>query len=253
MKLTNQKRCFPDPSSLSDWSYVIVYRQKVKIISNSRFSVTFCLSGSLFEQTVALLIMEKEAEDDMSKGNFNKAREKFEMLLQQDKSKTKFWLLGKADCLACEGRLHESLPVYCEAFKYGKVNPDRLHRFVKALSKLIEKDSYATEQQTPVEDSNGLQCGVCTGLLYDPVTLPCGHSFCRLCLKKQESEKCVFCGNQFSYSRLKTNVILQHVLEKSFKVELEATRLRLQGNQLHRKKNSLEAIEKYEEAEKLSK
>lgn len=225
----------------------------MKITSNSRFSVTFGLSGSLFEQTVALLIMEKEAEDDMSKGNFNKAREKFEMLLQQDKSKTKFWLLGKADCLACEGRLHESLPVYCEAFKYGKVNPDRLHRFVKALSKLIEKDSHATEQQTPVEDSNGLQCGVCTGLLYDPVTLPCGHSFCRLCLKKQESEKCVCCGNQFSYSRLKTNVILQHVLEKSFKVELEATRLRLQGNQLHRKKNSLEAIEKYEEAEKLSK
>ena len=225
----------------------------MKIISNSRFSVTFCLSGSLFEQTVALLIMEKEAEDDMSKGNFNKAREKFEMLLQQDKSKTKFWLLGKADCLASEERLHESLPVYCEAFKYGKVNPDRLHRFVKALSKLIEKDSYATEQQTPVEDSNGLQCGVCTGLLYDPVTLPCGHSFCRLCLKKQESEKCVCCGNQFSYSRLKTNVTLQQVLEKSFKVELEATRLRLQGNQLHRKKNSLEAIEKYEEAEKLSK
>ncbi|XP_068718410.1 LON peptidase N-terminal domain and RING finger protein 3-like isoform X1 [Montipora capricornis] len=195
--------------------------------------------------------MEWEAEDEMTKGNFSKAREKFDMLLKRDKSKVKLCLLGKADCLALEGHLSESLPLYSEAFQCGKVHPDRLLRFVNALSKLIVYEGDSSEQ--PREDNSGLQCRVCTGILYDPVTISCGHSFCKLCLEKQESKSCERCKCPFSHSPKKTNVILQNVLEKSFDKEMEATRLRLEGNQLHRKKKSVEAIEKYREAEKLSK
>ena len=197
--------------------------------------------------------MDWEVEEEMKKGNFSKAREMFEILLQKDKSKQKFCLLGKADCLALEGRLSESLPVYCQAFKCGKVQPDRLLRFITALTKVITSQTDKSERQTSDRDNNGLQCGICTGILYDPITVPCGHSFCKLCLEKQESEKCEHCDDLFSHGPFKTNVVLQHVLEKSFEKELEATRLRLEGNQLHRKKQSFHAIEKYKEAENLSK
>lgn len=195
--------------------------------------------------------MEWDADEEMRKGNFHKAREMFERLLGKDKSKEKYCLLGKADCLALEGRLSDSLPVYCEALKRGKVQPDRLLRFISALTRVITSENDCL----PIsgEDNGFLYCGICSGVLYEPITVPCGHSFCKLCLEKQEAKKCEQCDNPFSYgTSFKSNVILQDVLEKSFQKELEATRLRLEGNQLHRRKQSLQAIEKYKEAEKLS-
>ena len=200
--------------------------------------------------------MEWEADEQMKQGNFSKAREMFESLLRKDicKSKEKFYLLGMADCLALEGRLFDSLPVYCEAFKRGKIQPKYLLRFISGLTRLITvKSDCCVGRSTSDEDNAILQCGICTGILCDPITVSCGHSFCKVCLEKQEVKKCEHCDKPFSYFAFKTNVILQDVLEKSFERELEATRLRLEGNLLHRRKQSLQAIEKYREAEKLSK
>lgn len=187
----------------------------------------------------------------MKKGNFGRAREMFDSLLRKDKNKVQN-LLGKADCFALEGRLIDSLPVYCEAFKSGKVKPDRLFQLVKGLTQAIdiERDRSSSGNDNDVDV---LQCGICSGILCDPVTVPCGHTFCKLCLEKQETKKCEQCDEPFTFASLKANVILQDILEKSFDKELQAVRLRLEGNILYRKKQSLEAIEKYLEAENLSK
>lgn len=196
--------------------------------------------------------MEWDAEAEMKKGNFPKAREMFESLLgkRSCKSKEKSYLLGKADTLALEGRLSDALPVYCEAFKRGTIQPDRLLRFITGLIKVItiENNSFFDNEDTTI-----LQCGICTGVLYEPVTVSCGHSFCKLCLEKQEAKKCSHCDKPFSSGAFRINVILQDILEKSFQGVLEATRLRFEGNQLHKRKQSLQAIDKYKEAEKLSK
>ncbi|CAH3154728.1 unnamed protein product [Porites evermanni] len=196
--------------------------------------------------------MEWEAEAEMKKGNFPKAREMFESLLgkRSCKSKEKSYLLGKADTLALEGRLSDALPVYCEAFKRGTIQPDRLLRFITGLIKVItiENNSFFDNEDTTI-----LQCGICTGVLYEPVTVSCGHSFCKLCLEKQEAKKCSHCDKPFSSGAFRINVILQDILEKSFQGVLEATRLRFEGNQLHKRKQSLQAIDKYKEAEKLNK
>ena len=143
------------------------------------------------------------------------------------------------------------LPIYSEAFKSGKVQPNRLLQFVDALTLIIKSklDKYEAND----DYDTILQCTICTGILCDPVTLPCGDSFCKLCLEKQEAKKCEHCESSFANMSLKANVILQDILEKSFEKELGATRLRLEGNNLHRKRQSLAAIEKYLEAEKLSK
>jgi len=63
-------------------------------------------------------------------------------------------------------------------------------------------------------------CPVCTELLYKPVTTPCGHTFCKLCLDMSFSYKrcCPMCREpfQFGASQVKSNVLLVSILEQNF-------------------------------------
>lgn len=40
-----------------------------------------------------------------------------------------------------------------------------------------------------------LQCSICTAIFNNPVTTPCGHTFCKFCLEKskQQASKCPYC------------------------------------------------------------
>jgi len=63
-------------------------------------------------------------------------------------------------------------------------------------------------------------CPVCTELLYKPVTTPCGHTFCKLCLDMSFSYKrcCPMCREpfKFSASQVKSNVLLASIIEQNF-------------------------------------
>ncbi|TRY55169.1 hypothetical protein DNTS_032659 [Danionella cerebrum] len=73
-------------------------------------------------------------------------------------------------------------------------------------------------------------CAVCLDLLKDPVTVPCGHSFCRICISgfwDQEDQKrvssCPQCRETFS-SRpsLGKNIIIAEMMEKLKKSRAQA-------------------------------
>lgn len=66
------------------------------------------------------------------------------------------------------------------------------------------------------------ECQVCVQLLIDPITSPCGHSFCRNCLARayDHSSKCPLCRSDLPplpyFHRERTNIALKSVIETAF-------------------------------------
>lgn len=62
-----------------------------------------------------------------------------------------------------------------------------------------------------------LTCSICLGLYQDPVTLPCGHNFCRKCIRDwwgRHEKECPECREPFPEgAELRRNVALSGVLE----------------------------------------
>lgn len=73
------------------------------------------------------------------------------------------------------------------------------------------------------ERSDDFDCTLCLKLLYDPVTTPCGHSFCRSCLfqSMDRGNKCPLCRTVLFISprTCSTSVTLKSIIEKNFPVE----------------------------------
>uniref|UniRef100_A0AAY5L2A1 Tripartite motif-containing protein 16-like n=1 Tax=Esox lucius TaxID=8010 RepID=A0AAY5L2A1_ESOLU len=80
------------------------------------------------------------------------------------------------------------------------------------------------------EDINSFCCSICLDLLKDPVTIPCGHSYCMSCIKAcldQEDDKgiysCPQCRQTFiPRPVLNRNTMFSEVVEKMKKTRLQA-------------------------------
>ncbi|XP_070616030.1 LON peptidase N-terminal domain and RING finger protein 3 isoform X2 [Erythrolamprus reginae] len=114
-------------------------------------------------------------------------------------------------------------------------------------------------------------CGRCGGFLCEPVSLLCGHTFCRECALRRRGARalrrrgatpatpkpppravCSLCpGARFAQSPLRPNVVLGHLLDKGFPEQVRAARLRQEGNALCKEGRLREALEKYDRALRL--
>lgn len=97
------------------------------------------------------------------------------------------------------------------------VSPDQ-----KTKSK---EKSNQTERKLTMDDD--LECLVCMKLLYEPVSTPCGHTFCRPCFQRtlDHTPSCPMCRRQFYAGfDLPVNTVMKNVLERSFPKEYQIRR-----------------------------
>ncbi|XP_031301381.1 LON peptidase N-terminal domain and RING finger protein 3 isoform X5 [Camelus dromedarius] len=198
-------------------------------------------------------------------------------------------LLTQADALASGGRLREALEVYRQLSERQQLVAEQLEQLVRCLAENVpqgeapaptdgsravaaEEAGAATAAET-TEVWDGFKCRKCHGFLSDPVSLSCGHTFCKLCLERGRAadRRCALCGVKLSALMvatgrargarragqqapppLRVNVVLSGLLGKLFPGPARASQLRHEGNRLYRERQVEAALLKYNEAVRLA-
>jgi len=110
----------------------------------------------------------------------------------------------------------------------------------------IQKDSFPVSK-LPMDE---FSCQKCCELLYKPVTLSCGHTFCQQCIcsSKYHMSKCIICNEavaEDAITTLKNNVTISTVLRNWHSKEWKARSYTIEGMQLLQKQQCSAAIEKF--------
>lgn len=204
-------------------------------------------------------------------------------------------LLTQADALASGGRLREALEVYRQLSERQQLVAEQLEQLVRCLADNVRqgKEAAPTTPEdagcqaavreeagaAPVSEAtemwDGFKCRKCHGFLSDPVSLSCGHTFCKLCLERGRAadRRCALCGVKLSallvtagrargarragqqappLPPLRVNVVLSGLLGKLFPGPARASQLRHEGNRLYRERQVEAALLKYNEAVRLA-
>ncbi|KAK2493953.1 hypothetical protein MC885_017143, partial [Smutsia gigantea] len=201
-------------------------------------------------------------------------------------------LLTQADALASEGRLREALEMYRQLSERQQLVAEQLEQLVRCLAENFSQGealapappdgNSAASRAVAAEDAgaatatevwDGFKCRKCHGFLSDPVSLSCGHTFCKLCLERGRAadRRCALCGVKLSALMvatgrargarrtgqqapppLRVNVVLSGLLGKLFPGPARASQLRHEGNRLYRERQVEAALLKYNEAVRLA-
>lgn len=204
-------------------------------------------------------------------------------------------LLTQADALASRGHLREALEVYRQLSERQQLVAEQLEQLVRCLADSIPQEelmSPAPADPNPTSSCcaaalkkageaaavapevwDGFKCRKCHGFLSDPVSLWCGHTFCKLCLERGRAadRRCALCGVKLSALmvasgrarglrrsgpqaplQLRVNVVLSGLLGKLFPGPARASQLRHEGNRLYRERQVEAALLKYNEAVRLA-
>jgi len=190
------------------------------------------------------------AKQAFSTNNFCLAAEIYERTIRENGPNAELFL-GLADSLARVGQFSKAFNAYTNAYRYGQVTPGKLKHLVIGLIQTVKQDLVSSGVHEEKQQSCMFTCGVCRGLLADPVTLPCGHTFCRNCLEKDKSKPCEICNTvhyRLKLKNIKTNVVLANLVQKLFPNQCNASVLKKEGNEHFAKRDYINAIESYTKA-----
>ncbi|XP_008297631.1 LON peptidase N-terminal domain and RING finger protein 2 [Stegastes partitus] len=212
------------------------------------------------------------AEEANRAGDFNLAVEIYSSQLSDLQQPDRGLCLRKADSLARAGRISEALDSYCTAASIGKLRPEELPLLVENIARTLrEKELGIPVTVNGKSSSNGedgiqingeceedealdlFSCRLCKCLIYEPTTVECGHTFCKRCLEDDSVKDCIHCKQKLSKKEklpqgLRLNVVLSGLLDKLFATESRARKYWIEGEDLWRKQNLSDALEKYNAA-----
>ncbi|KAK7097346.1 LON peptidase N-terminal domain and RING finger protein 3-like isoform X2 [Littorina saxatilis] len=195
------------------------------------------------------------ARQAFSTNNFGLAAEIYERTIKENGPQADLYL-GLADSFARGGQFTKAFDAYTNAFRLGRVTPEKLKHLVTALIESLSQDSSSSGgQQNSMKKSCMFTCVLCRGLLNDPVTIKCGHTFCRKCLERDRTKTCKVCGivhYRLKPANIRTNVVLSNLIHKWFPDSCRAAELKAEGNKFFEKRDFERAIKFYSEAISLS-
>jgi len=193
--------------------------------------------------------------DALNSRRFTLAAEIYEKFISQHGPNFKTYIL-LADAYAKGERLQEAVEAYSTAFRLESLRPDHLRCFINALLDVMrKKKDFLPNRRAAITSAPNdyFSCYICRGILFEPVTIPCGHSFCRKCIAKDPSNTCKSCGvRHLALPFLNTNVSLQALIEKLFPHEIQSVAKKEEGNKVFAKGQLQAALELYTEALALS-
>ncbi|XP_078117254.1 LON peptidase N-terminal domain and RING finger protein 3-like [Sander vitreus] len=211
--------------------------------------------------------------------NFDLAADIYECQLARhgDPGSRQELMVKRADALAFGGKFTEAFEVYRQASETERLRPVHLTNLIEYLSGSIKRQDGGDSQNRGPRGGEeygasvaagcpgvgatafgyeDFSCRICLSFLFEPVTLPCGHCFCKKCLERErkEKEQPVMCKECRDSSRVadvqsyRVNVVLSNLLAKSFPTSHQAGLLRREGNGLYAEKKMEAALEKYNQA-----
>lgn len=162
-------------------------------------------------------------------------------------------LLRRGELLALGGHLKGALEAYAAALRRGApVRPECLGTLVDCLVfnyRLRHGLGWSAAPAGGAGAGGLLSCLGCRGFLSEPVTVPCGHSYCRRCLRRELRVRCRLCRDRLppaaasgatdaegtsprppplaaaiAASDFRTSVVLNHLAEKWFPGQRERAR-----------------------------
>ncbi|XP_035029638.1 LON peptidase N-terminal domain and ring finger 1, like [Hippoglossus stenolepis] len=161
-------------------------------------------------------------------------------------------ILQKANLLASENNLKEAIDWFSAAMRYGPVRPEMLSTLVDCILRNFKRKGAGPEAAAAaalgrVPDSRradsdvvAFDCPNCHGFLGEPLTLACGHSYCKRCLQRRLLSKCRLCSEAVSGEE-RANVVLCGLLEKWFPSEASRAKTLGDVDELCRSKRFQEA------------
>ncbi|KAL5012931.1 hypothetical protein ScPMuIL_011482 [Solemya velum] len=170
------------------------------------------------------------AERAFGTNNFGLAAEIYERAIKERGPSSDLYL-GLADCFARERQFQRAFDAYSSAFRQGSIPHHKLSHLVTALVDVVTKENIP--QVVVGNKISPFFCQICYNLLSHPVTIPCGHTFCRRCLQKDQTNTCKKCGvthHNIEISGMKTNVLLSDIVQKWFPIACHARELKEEAN-----------------------
>lgn len=157
-------------------------------------------------------------------------------------------ILQKANALASENCLKEAIDWFSVAMRYDPVRPEQLSTFVECILRNVKRKAAGPDASSGQTRDGGdkkgddvFECPNCHRFLGEPVTINCGHSYCKRCLHRRLLSKCKLCGESLTGEE-KVNVILFGLLDKWFPEELKTLKLLNEVDELCRRKCYHEAV-----------
>ncbi|XP_066488506.1 LON peptidase N-terminal domain and RING finger protein 1 [Tiliqua scincoides] len=130
-------------------------------------------------------------------------------------------LLRRGERLALDNHLKEALETYSAALRLGPPLAASARRRLGTLVdclvlhyRLRQWGAEGGEGEERRLPPGGFLCCGCRGFLAEPVTAPCGHTYCRRCLREELCARCRLCGAPLGASA--ASVVLAHLAEKWF-------------------------------------